>query len=159
MGEVVDSQPTIGSNVESVVHKNVRFNVWDLGGQETLRQSWSTYYQGTNAIILVVDSTDTKRLHTAKHELFQILSNEQLRSAVLLVFANKQDCKNKLSAAQVCALCTATHCPLSLHPPLSSPPLQLPGLKLWSCVVIRSRSSSHLRRLKHTRGTYNRAAL
>lgn len=47
MEEVVHSEPTIGSNVEEVVWKNIHFIMWDIGGQETLRQSWATYY--TNA--------------------------------------------------------------------------------------------------------------
>ena len=33
LGEVVVTQPTIGSNVESITHKNLSFEAWDLGGQ------------------------------------------------------------------------------------------------------------------------------
>jgi len=33
LGEVVVTQPTIGSNVEEINYKNVKFQVWDLGGQ------------------------------------------------------------------------------------------------------------------------------
>ena len=29
--EVVMTAPTIGSNVEEVVYKNIKFNMWDLG--------------------------------------------------------------------------------------------------------------------------------
>merc|ERR1712062_118653 len=36
MNEVVHTSPTIGSNVEEVVWKNVHFIMWDLGGQESL---------------------------------------------------------------------------------------------------------------------------
>ena len=32
LGEVVQSIPTIGFNVESVKFRNVTFNVWDVGG-------------------------------------------------------------------------------------------------------------------------------
>ena len=32
LGEVVQSVPTIGFNVESVEYQNVKFTVWDLGG-------------------------------------------------------------------------------------------------------------------------------
>lgn len=32
LGEVIVTQPTIGSNVEEVQHKNVKLQVWDLGG-------------------------------------------------------------------------------------------------------------------------------
>lgn len=47
MNEVVATTPTIGSNVEEVVYRNIRFIMWDIGGQESLRSSWSTYYVNT----------------------------------------------------------------------------------------------------------------
>lgn len=47
MNEVVHTSPTIGSNVEEVVWRNIHFLVWDLGGQQTLRAAWSTYYTNT----------------------------------------------------------------------------------------------------------------
>ena len=45
MNEVVHTSPTIGSNVEEVIWKNIHFLMWDIGGQESLRSAWSTYYQ------------------------------------------------------------------------------------------------------------------
>lgn len=47
MNEVVHTSPTIGSNVEEIVVKNTHFLMWDIGGQESLRSSWSTYYSNT----------------------------------------------------------------------------------------------------------------
>ena len=32
LGEVIQSVPTIGFNVESVEYKNIKFTVWDVGG-------------------------------------------------------------------------------------------------------------------------------
>ena len=32
LGEVVNSVPTIGFNVETVEYKNIKFTVWDVGG-------------------------------------------------------------------------------------------------------------------------------
>lgn len=32
VGEVVQSVPTIGFNMETVEFKNIRFSVWDIGG-------------------------------------------------------------------------------------------------------------------------------
>jgi len=101
LGEVVETHPTIGSNVEEVVHKNMHFQVWDLGGQESLRSAWSTYYLNTHVVIMVVDSTDRERINLVKAELFKLLAHEQLKAAVLLVFANKQDAKDKMSPAEI----------------------------------------------------------
>ena len=50
MGEVVTTVPTIGFNVETVQYKNLRFQVWDLGGQTSIRPYWRCYYQNTNAV-------------------------------------------------------------------------------------------------------------
>lgn len=47
MNEVVQTSPTIGSNVEEVIFRNIHFLVWDLGGQQSLRSAWSTYYTNT----------------------------------------------------------------------------------------------------------------
>ena len=47
MNEVVHTSPTIGSNVEEVKWKNIHFLMWDIGGQESLRSAWGTYYAGT----------------------------------------------------------------------------------------------------------------
>ncbi|EAT33976.1 AAEL013761-PA [Aedes aegypti] len=50
MNEVVHTSPTIGSNVEEIVWKNIHFLVWDLGGQQSLRAAWSTYYTNTETL-------------------------------------------------------------------------------------------------------------
>lgn len=101
LGEVVVTQPTIGSNVEELVYKNIRFEVWDLGGQDSLRPSWATYYRGTHAVLMVVDSTDRSRIAIVKDELFRILQHDELQQAALLVFANKQDLKNAMTPAEI----------------------------------------------------------
>lgn len=101
MNEVVHTSPTIGSNVEEVVWKNIHFLMWDIGGQETLRSSWSTYYTHAQFVILVVDSTDRERLPIVKAELYQALAHEDLNKSSLLVFANKQDIKNSMTAAEI----------------------------------------------------------
>ncbi|MCO5552364.1 hypothetical protein L7F22_005875 [Adiantum nelumboides] len=101
LGEVVVTQPTIGSNVEEVIFKNIRFEVWDLGGQDSLRPSWATYYRGTHAVLLVVDSTDRARIASVKDELFRLLQHDELQQAVVLVFANKQDLKGAMTAAEI----------------------------------------------------------
>lgn len=80
----------IGFNVESVTYKNIKFQVWDLGGQTSIRPYWRCYYPNTQAIIYVVDSSDTDRVGTSREEFHAILQEEELRDALLLVYANKQ---------------------------------------------------------------------
>ncbi|XP_046374946.1 ADP-ribosylation factor-like protein 5B [Haliotis rubra] len=101
MNEVVHTSPTIGSNVEEVVWKNIHFLMWDIGGQETLRSAWNTYYTNTEFIIIVIDSTDRERLSLTKEELTKMMHHEDLRKTSVLVFANKQDIKGCMSAAEI----------------------------------------------------------
>ncbi|XP_057967855.1 ADP-ribosylation factor 1 isoform X3 [Malania oleifera] len=75
MGEVVSTIPTIGFNVETVQYNNIKFQVWDLGGQTSIRPYWRCYFPNTQAIIYVVDSSDTDRLIIAKDEFHAILED------------------------------------------------------------------------------------
>ncbi|KAG9229707.1 ADP-ribosylation factor family-domain-containing protein [Amylocarpus encephaloides] len=101
IGEVVTTIPTIGFNVESVTYKNLNFNVWDLGGQTSIRPYWRCYYANTAAVIFVIDSTDIDRLSTASEELAAMLNEDELKDAALLVFANKQDQPGAQGAAEI----------------------------------------------------------
>jgi ADP-ribosylation factor 6 len=81
----------VGFNVETVTYKNVKFNVWDVGGQDKIRPLWRHYYTGTQGLVFVVDSQDRERIDEAKQELHRILSDREMKDCLLLVFANKQD--------------------------------------------------------------------
>ena len=124
IGEVVTTIPTIGFNVENVEYKNLKFTVWDVGGQQSIRQLWKHYYSNTDGIIFVIDANDTKRIrgnehcgiyyyvysanlrifvvininnlnwYTAKEELHRLMSEVELENCILLVLANKQDLPN-----------------------------------------------------------------
>ena len=108
LGEIVTTIPTIGFNVETVEYKNISFTVWDVGGQDKIRPLWRHYYQNTQGIIFVVDSNDRERIddasgsdNSAKEELHRMLAEDELREAVVLVFANKQDLPNAMSVNEV----------------------------------------------------------
>ena len=91
LGQFVKTTPTIGSNVEELTYNNVKFQAWDLGGQESIRSVWDVYYMNTDAVVFVIDSQDEEYFEESKEELHKLLKNSNLRNAVLLVFANKQD--------------------------------------------------------------------
>merc|ERR1712238_41516 len=97
LGEVVTTIPTVGFNVETVEYKNISFTVWDVGGQDKIRKLWRYYYQNTQGLIFVVDSNDADRIDAARDEMHRMLAEDELREAVLLVFANKQDLPNAMS--------------------------------------------------------------
>lgn len=76
--------------METVEYKNLKFQVWDLGGQNSIRyywvyisgnklrfivrQYWEMYYPSTNAILYVVDSKDKARFSKAAEELSKVMS-------------------------------------------------------------------------------------
>lgn len=104
LGEVVTTVPTIGFNVERVEYKNVSFTVWDVGGQERIRQLWRFYFDNVQGLIFVVDCSDTERVKTAVEELLSILNEPTLRDVVLLVFANKQDLPKAVTCSELCEM-------------------------------------------------------
>jgi GTPase SAR1 family protein len=58
-------------------------------------------FQNTQGIIFVVDSNDRERVSEAREELQRMLNEDELRDALLLVFANKQDLPNAMNAAEI----------------------------------------------------------
>ncbi|KAK9286977.1 hypothetical protein L1049_015385 [Liquidambar formosana] len=101
LGEVVTTVPTIGLIVETVEYKNISFTVWDVGGQDKIRPLWRHYFYSTQGLIFVVDSNDRSRISEARNELHRILSEDELRDAALLVFANKQDLPHAMCVSEV----------------------------------------------------------
>ena len=101
MNETVNTIPTIGFNMETLQYKNVEFQCWDIGGQDKLRTLWRHYYEGSHAIIFVVDSADRERIQEAQDTLKMMLDSEELADAVLLVYANKQDLPGAMTTPEV----------------------------------------------------------
>ena len=101
-GEDIDTiSPTLGFNIKTLEHRGFKLNVWDVGGQKSLRSYWRNYFECTDGLIWVVDSADKRRLLDCKKELHQLLEEERLAGATLLVFANKQDLPGSLSFEEI----------------------------------------------------------
>ena len=75
--------------------------MWDLGGQSEFRPYWKCYYEKTNAIVFVIDSTDKERLDIAKQELFLLIKEEELQGVPIAILANKQDIEGALSDIEI----------------------------------------------------------
>ncbi|XP_044264455.1 ADP-ribosylation factor-like protein 2 [Tribolium madens] len=91
-GEPIDTiSPTLGFNIKTLEHRGFTLNLWDVGGQKSLRSYWRNYFECTDGLIWVVDSADKRRLEDCRVELHTLLQEERLAGATLLVFANKQD--------------------------------------------------------------------
>ncbi|KAI1287979.1 ADP-ribosylation factor-like protein 3 [Halotydeus destructor] len=99
--DVTQITPTQGFNIKSVQTTGFKLNVWDIGGQRKIRPYWRNYFDNTDVLIYVIDSSDRKRFEETSVELAELLSEEKLNGTPLLVYANKQDLFNAAPAAEL----------------------------------------------------------
>ena len=98
--DIHDIEPTLGFTIKTLRHSEtgVTFNLWDVGGQTTIRSYWRNYFEQTDGIIWVVDSCDSQRFPDVKRELTNIIKCEKLLGVTVLVMANKQDIDGSCSS-------------------------------------------------------------
>lgn len=102
LNETVSTIPTTGFNVETVCPcKGVTFTVWDVGGQEKIRPLWRHYFQNTQGLIFVVDSSDLERISEARQELFSVLESPEMEGVPVVVIGNKQDLPRALKSHEL----------------------------------------------------------
>ena len=75
--------------------------MWDIGGQKAIRPYWKNYYENTDGLVFVVDSSDEERINECIEELNALLVEENLAKVPLLVYANKQDLQFALEAEEI----------------------------------------------------------
>jgi len=121
--DTMSISPTLGFNIKTFVHGKYTLNIWDVGGQRTLRPYWRNYFEQTDAIVWVVDSGDRMRMDDCKEELYGLLQEDRLAGASLLVFANKQDIHGSMTDAEIQEA-------LGLHS------IKSHHWKIWSCSAV-----------------------
>ncbi|DBA01564.1 TPA: hypothetical protein N0F65_011535 [Lagenidium giganteum] len=99
--DITQISPTLGFDIQTLEYKEFKLNVWDVGGQQTIRSYWRNYFEQTDGLVWVVDSADRGRLEMCKQELFRLLDQEKLAGATLIIFANKQDLPGALTEVQI----------------------------------------------------------
>uniref|UniRef100_A0A2K6S829 ARF like GTPase 2 n=1 Tax=Saimiri boliviensis boliviensis TaxID=39432 RepID=A0A2K6S829_SAIBB len=76
-GEDIDTiSPTLGFNIKTLEHRGFKLNIWDVGGQKSLRSYWRNYFESTDGLIWVVDSADRQRMQDCQRELQSLLLEE-----------------------------------------------------------------------------------
>uniref|UniRef100_F1LA01 ADP-ribosylation factor-like protein 6 n=1 Tax=Ascaris suum TaxID=6253 RepID=F1LA01_ASCSU len=101
-GEDIDEiSPTVGFNIKTLEYNGFKLNMWDVGGQKSIRSYWRNYFEQTDGLIWVVDSADVDRMEDCKRELKTLLIEERLIGASLLVLANKQDLPSSVKAEHI----------------------------------------------------------
>ncbi|GAB0137195.1 ADP-ribosylation factor-like protein 2 [Epichloe bromicola] len=102
MGEDVNTvSPTLGFIIKTIDYDGYKLNIWDVGGQKTLRSYWRNYFEKTDALIWVVDATDRLRIEDCRKELHGLLLEERLSGASLLIFSNKTDVEGCMDEQEV----------------------------------------------------------
>ncbi|OXB69655.1 UNVERIFIED_CONTAM: hypothetical protein H355_012009 [Colinus virginianus] len=94
--------PTIGFNVDMIeTGKGFTLIVWDVGGQQKMRQSWCNFLEDAEGLLYVVDSSDKQRLEESKREFELLLKSESIKNVPVVVLANKQDLPGALNAEEI----------------------------------------------------------
>ena len=100
-GKTLNTIPTVGFNMKTVRIQGLNMNIWDVGGQDQLREFWRHHFTGTQGVVFVVDAADQDRLTDAKAEFEKVVTDEQLANAAVLILANKQDTPNATPPAEL----------------------------------------------------------
>eukprot|EP00917_Polyrhabdina_sp_WS-2016_P013713 GHVP01030040.1.p1 GENE.GHVP01030040.1~~GHVP01030040.1.p1 ORF type:complete len:190 (+),score=20.96 GHVP01030040.1:85-654(+) len=99
--EIIHTVPTIGFNLETLNFKGLTLNLWDLGGQTSIRPYWRCYFRNTAAICFVVDAADPDRLLEASRELTFLLKEADLKGSPLLILSNKHDLPGTVKSVEL----------------------------------------------------------
>jgi len=101
-GEDINTiSPTLGFNIKTLFFKDFKLSIWDVGGQVSIRTYWRNFFEQTDGLIWVIDSSDQSRLQSCKTELHELLKQEKLAGASLLIFYNKSDIEGCMTLEQI----------------------------------------------------------
>jgi len=73
-----------------------------VGEPNTIRPLWRHFFLGTDGVIFIVDSNDPNRMQIAAKELHGLLAHDELRDAIVLVLATKQEQPNAIAPSHMC---------------------------------------------------------
>lgn len=89
--DIHEISPTVGFNIKTLEYNEYLLNLWDVGGQKSIRAYWRNYFEQTDGIIWVIDSVDRWRLEECKNQLRELLSQEvrNIASSILQMLINR----------------------------------------------------------------------
>lgn len=85
----------MGFEINTIAFEGYQLNIWDIGGQQTLRSFWFNYFDKLDSLIWVIDLSNLQRLNENFKEMHSVLSNEKLIGLKVLIFLNKMDLAQK----------------------------------------------------------------
>jgi len=90
--------PTITGYISEITVGDFEMYLWDLAGQVRYAQVWAQFMKGSDAIILITDSTEQ---NVYESRFFIELSRKEAPYARFTVVANKQDLPDALSVEKI----------------------------------------------------------
>ncbi|SCU92522.1 LAFA_0F11144g1_1 [Lachancea sp. 'fantastica'] len=89
--------PTVGFQIHTVPFAGHNVQLWDIGGQSTLRPYWDNYFDKTDVLLWVMDIAAASRVDESVHELQTILRNRDRLgyNCRIVVLLNKKDLVNE----------------------------------------------------------------
>nr|XP_009929432.1 PREDICTED: ADP-ribosylation factor-like protein 3 [Opisthocomus hoazin] len=102
--EVSSITPTQGFNIKSVHSHGFKLNVWDIGGQRSIRPYWRKYLGSTDLLVSGAGGSSGRQpgeMGLSWQELAELTEEESLTGVPLLVFANKQDLVTAAPTAEI----------------------------------------------------------
>ena len=95
--QAVSTSKTIDYNVEKISLKDVKMNIWDIGGANHNIQLWSHYLTKCQGLIYVIDSSDHTGLHDSISEFHDLIHKYMNSHMPMLILCNKQDLPKTIS--------------------------------------------------------------
>lgn len=90
--------PTITGDIATIKIGNLHFHLWDFAGQEQFSFLWNNFIHGSDAVILISDSTLE---NCEKSKFFCDLIQKEAPNAHTAVIGNKQDLPDALPIADI----------------------------------------------------------
>ncbi|CAR23455.1 Arf family GTPase CIN4 [Lachancea thermotolerans CBS 6340] len=93
--------PTVGFQIHTLPYQGHNIQIWDIGGQSTLRPYWDNYFDKTDVLLWIIDIAAAARVGESVSELEVILQNRDRLgySCRIIVLLNKKDLVNKPTEA------------------------------------------------------------
>ena len=90
--------PTITGDIATIKIGKLQFHLWDFAGQEQFRYLWNSFIKGSDAVLLITDSTIE---NVERSKIFLEVIKENASHAQSAVISNKQDLKDAMNPLQI----------------------------------------------------------
>ena len=134
-GRVTQIDPTKHAHSEPLKIGNTSIMAFDLGGHESMRKVWRTYYPNLGAIVYLVDAADPERFEESRKELDKVLNSAEIGNIPVLVLGNKIDKVGAVSEEELrlaLGLATQTNFGVQKIERISGKPIEL-----FMCAVVK----------------------